>query len=82
MLMAGAHLGALMIGLMVAFAATQLRPVFTTASDLREKSGLPVLGVVSMIVADDRPARSGEPGRTASSVVSVRWSCCSSRCTG
>jgi len=54
MLMAGAHLGALMIGLMVAFAATQLRPVFTTASDLREKSGLPVLGVVSMIVADEQ----------------------------
>lgn len=57
MLMAGAHLGSLLIGLVVAFAATQLRPVFTTASDLRERSGLPVLGVVSMIVSDEQARR-------------------------
>ena len=36
----------------VAFAASQLRPVFHKAGELREKIELPVLGVISMILTD------------------------------
>jgi polysaccharide chain length determinant protein (PEP-CTERM system associated) len=39
-------------GLLTASAAGQLRPVFHRASDLREKFGVPLLGVVSMILSD------------------------------
>ncbi len=40
-------------GLVTAFAGSQLRPVFDAASELRAKTGLPLLGVVSMVVGDD-----------------------------
>ena len=43
---------ALAAGLFTAFAASQLRPVFYKTSDLREKCGLPLLGVVSMVLSD------------------------------
>ena len=39
-------------GLLLAFAASQLRPVYLDGSELRAKTGLPLLGVVSMIVND------------------------------
>lgn len=43
---------ALGAGLFFAFAASQLRPVYDAAYELRAKTGLPVLGVVSMIMGD------------------------------
>jgi polysaccharide chain length determinant protein (PEP-CTERM system associated) len=43
---------ALASGLFVSFAATQLRPVFHTAAELREKTQLPLLGVVSMLITE------------------------------
>jgi polysaccharide chain length determinant protein (PEP-CTERM system associated) len=48
-------------GLAVAFAASQVRPVFDDVHQLRSKTGLPLLGVVSMILSDDdkRRERSG-----------------------
>ena len=39
-------------GLFLAFVASQLRPVFYRAGDLRDKFELPLLGVVSMILND------------------------------
>jgi polysaccharide chain length determinant protein (PEP-CTERM system associated) len=39
-------------GLAVAFLGSQLRPVFLDASDLRHKTGLPMLGVVSVVMGD------------------------------
>jgi polysaccharide chain length determinant protein (PEP-CTERM system associated) len=48
-----ALLAALGIGLFAAFALSQLRPVFDEASDLRAKTGLPLLGVVSLVIGDD-----------------------------
>ena len=47
-----ALLAALGAGLFVAFAASQLRPVYDAAYELRAKTGLPVLGVVSMVISD------------------------------
>jgi polysaccharide chain length determinant protein (PEP-CTERM system associated) len=44
---------ALGAGGFVAVAAFQLRPSFSGAAELRAKTGLPVLGVVSAIVGDD-----------------------------
>ena len=44
-------------GLAVAFAATQLRPVFDDVHQLRAKTSLPLLGVVSMILSDDDKRR-------------------------
>ena len=35
-----------------AFAASQLRPVYERASELREKVNLPVLGMVSLVLSD------------------------------
>ncbi len=48
-----ALVAALGAGLFTAFAASQLRPVYNDAQDLRSKTGLPLLGVVSMILSDD-----------------------------
>lgn len=45
-------LAALGAGLFFAFAASQLRPVYDAAFELRAKTGLPVLGVVSMVLGD------------------------------
>jgi len=39
-------------GLIVAFAGSQLRPVFSDAHELRAKTGLPMLGVVSISLSD------------------------------
>jgi hypothetical protein len=44
-------------GLAVTFAASQVRPVFDDVHQLRSKTGLPLLGVVSMIVSDDEKRR-------------------------
>jgi polysaccharide chain length determinant protein (PEP-CTERM system associated) len=54
-----ALLGALAAGLLTAFAASQLRPVFHDADALRTKTELPLLGVVSRIrtAMDERAAR-------------------------
>ena len=41
----------------VTFAASQLRPVYDDAQQLRIKTGLPLLGVVSMILTDDDRSR-------------------------
>ena len=40
-------------GLFTAFAGSQLRPVYNDAQELRNLTGLPLLGVVSMILSDD-----------------------------
>jgi polysaccharide chain length determinant protein (PEP-CTERM system associated) len=39
-------------GVAFAFAASQLRPTFGSADELRVKTGLPLLGVVSMLITD------------------------------
>jgi polysaccharide chain length determinant protein (PEP-CTERM system associated) len=39
-------------GLAVAFAASQLRPVFSDGNELRVKTGMPLLGVVSLVMTD------------------------------
>ena len=44
-------------GLAVTFAASQVRPVFDDVHQLRAKTGLPLLGVVSMILSDDEKRR-------------------------
>jgi len=46
----GAAVGA---GLAVTLAASQLRPVFDDVQQLRDRTGLPLLGVVSMVLSDD-----------------------------
>ncbi len=48
----GVLLASIGAGLFVAFAASQLRPVFHKAGELRERVELPLLGVVSMIMSD------------------------------
>jgi polysaccharide chain length determinant protein (PEP-CTERM system associated) len=48
-----ALLAALVAGLSVALVASQLRPVYNDAHELRVKTGLPLLGVISMILSDD-----------------------------
>ena len=52
LLLAGVLIVALVAGVFTAFAASQLRPVFHDASELRLRTELPVLGVVSALVAD------------------------------
>jgi polysaccharide chain length determinant protein (PEP-CTERM system associated) len=47
-----AFAAALGAGLFTAFAASQLRPVFHSAADLGRKTGLPLLGAVSMLLTD------------------------------
>lgn len=44
-------------GLLTAFVASQLRPVFDDGTDLRTKTGLPLLGVISMVVSDEQRRR-------------------------
>lgn len=51
-LLLSALAAALVGGLFTALAGSQLRPVFNDAQDLRSKTGLPLLGVVSMILTD------------------------------
>ncbi len=45
------------LGMALAFAASQLRPVYLDAQQLREKTGLPLLGVVGMVVSDEARKR-------------------------
>lgn len=45
-------LAALLAGLALAFVASQIRPVFIDPGDLRTKTGLPVLGVVSAVFSE------------------------------
>jgi polysaccharide chain length determinant protein (PEP-CTERM system associated) len=52
LLLPGAFLAALVAGLLTAFVAGQLRPVFQRSSELREKIDLPILGVVSLVLTD------------------------------
>lgn len=44
-------------GLAVTFIASQVRPVFDDVHQLRARTGLPLLGVVSMILSDDDKRR-------------------------
>lgn len=39
-------------GLFTAFVASQVRPVYSDATELRSKTGLPLLGVVSVVMGD------------------------------
>jgi polysaccharide chain length determinant protein (PEP-CTERM system associated) len=39
-------------GVALAFAASQLRPVFSDGNELRVKTGMPLLGVVSLVMTD------------------------------
>ncbi len=58
MLLLAAALGAaLAAGLATTFAASQLRPVYHDAQELRVKTGLPLLGVVSEILSDEERLR-------------------------
>lgn len=53
LLLLPAALGAaLAAGLVIAFLGSQLRPVFTDANELRLKTGLPLLGVISIAMSD------------------------------
>ncbi|HEY1132804.1 MAG TPA: XrtA system polysaccharide chain length determinant [Roseateles sp.] len=57
LLLAGAMAAALGVGLFTTFAASQLRPVFHDANDLRTRVELPILGVVTRLVTDADRAR-------------------------
>ena len=46
-------LAALAAGLFFAFAASQMRPTFSAAEDLRQVTGMPLLGVVTLLTTDD-----------------------------
>ena len=48
-----ALIAALGAGLFFAFAASQLRPTFSDANELRAKTGLPLLGMVTELTTDD-----------------------------
>jgi polysaccharide chain length determinant protein (PEP-CTERM system associated) len=47
-----ALIAAIAAGLAFAFAASQLRPVYSDGAELRAKTGLPLLGVVSLVMSD------------------------------
>ena len=53
-----ALVAALAAGLFTAFAATQLRPTFGDANDLRLRTGLPLLGVVTLLTTEGDRKRS------------------------
>jgi len=57
LLLAGAMAAALAIGVFTTFAASQLRPVFHDANDLRARVELPILGVVTRLITDADRAR-------------------------
>lgn len=52
LLLPAAFLAAIAAGVLTAFVASQLLPVFRRARELREKFELPVLGVVSLVISD------------------------------
>lgn len=41
------------LGMLFAFGASQMRPTFSTGEDLRQLTGLPLLGVVTMLTTDE-----------------------------
>lgn len=53
MLLAAAMAAAIGAGVFASFAASQLRPVFFDTNELRNKTELPVLGVVSRMVSEE-----------------------------
>ena len=53
LLLPGVLVAALGAGVFFAFAATQLRPTFASGEDLRKLTGLPLLGVVTLLRTDD-----------------------------
>ena len=57
LLLATALAAALAAGLATTFAISQLRPVYHDAQELRLKTGLPLLGVVSEILSDEERVR-------------------------
>lgn len=57
LMLAGAMAAALGAGVFTTFAASQLRPVFHDANDLRARVELPILGVVTRLVTDADRAR-------------------------
>ncbi|RYE81455.1 MAG: chain length-determining protein [Oxalobacteraceae bacterium] len=57
LLLAGSMAAAIAVGLFTTFAASQLRPVFHDANDLRARVELPILGVVTRLVTDSDRAR-------------------------
>ena len=52
-----ALIASLLMGALVCFIASQVRPTFSDARTLREFAGLPVLGTVSLIVSDEMRAK-------------------------
>jgi len=52
LLLPAALAAALAAGLLTAIGASQLRPVYNTARELRDKTQLPLLGVVSLVMSD------------------------------
>jgi polysaccharide chain length determinant protein (PEP-CTERM system associated) len=53
LLLPGVLLAALGAGVFFAFAAAQLRPTFASGEDLRKLTGLPLLGVVTLLRTED-----------------------------
>ena len=53
LLLGAALAAAVLAGLATTFFASQIRPVFDDVHQLRAKTGLPLLGVVSMILSDE-----------------------------
>jgi polysaccharide chain length determinant protein (PEP-CTERM system associated) len=45
--------GSMVLGLVAAFAAAQLRPTFGDGNELRQATGLPLLGSVTLLLTDD-----------------------------
>jgi polysaccharide chain length determinant protein (PEP-CTERM system associated) len=68
-----AFLGALAAGVFASFAASQIRPSFFDAHALREVTGVPVLGTVSLIVSEPlkRKERRGLIGFIAGTVALI-----------
>lgn len=46
-------LASIALGMFFAFAASQMRPTFASGEDLRKATGLPLLGVVTILTTDD-----------------------------
>lgn len=57
LLLPGVLMAALAAGVFFAFAATQLRPTFASGEDLRKLTGLPLLGVVTLLRTEDDKRR-------------------------
>jgi len=53
LLLPGVLIAALAGGVFFAFAASQLRPTFATPEDLRKQTGLPLLGVVTLLRTEE-----------------------------